>query len=71
MDNLNNIASVDLHKNIQSFGLVGQIPETIQMNLTLVASDTALDFKVLSNVGCVSSANWAITLQRVLLNINI
>lgn len=38
-----------------------------QVNFTLAVSDTALDFKVVSNKGCVSSVRWAITLDNVLL----
>lgn len=47
------------------------IPETTQLNLTLVSSDTALDFNRVSNVGCISSVNWAMTLQSVLLKMEV
>jgi len=40
-----------------AFACFDGIPETTQLNLTLASSDTALDFKVDSNVGCVSSVN--------------
>lgn len=46
------------------------LPDTTQVNFTLLFSDTALDFSVVSKDGCMSSVSWAMTLHNVLLEGN-